>query len=145
MNLDDKIAVLQAAKDGKTIQLRNTRHHPGYGHGFTNAPNWQDAQDTHNELSFNFRVFDYRVKPESILDVARENHFRINSVRAIACTAKALHDNSHSADKSWSDSWGNLNKEAFKVIYYGSGDVTVGCQTFKWGNIDKLGKEQGWW
>ena len=47
MTLDEMIAVLMAAKDGKVIQFRN-------------VCGWEDAEDVY----WNFRVNEYRVKPE---------------------------------------------------------------------------------
>ena len=59
MTIDEMIAVLQAAKEGKQIQWR-TRGCP--------AADWDDFNDF---SAMNFGVFDFRVKPEP-------RHFWVN-------------------------------------------------------------------
>ena len=51
MTIDEMIAVLQAAKEGKQIQARS-KHYPDGG--------WRDTDIS----SWHFFPFDYRVKPE---------------------------------------------------------------------------------
>jgi hypothetical protein len=66
MTLKEKIAILQAGLDGKTIQTRNK---PG-GSLTTDGiflkgsyPNWTEVP-LHEPGSFNFALYDYRIKPE---------------------------------------------------------------------------------
>lgn len=53
MTIDEMITVLQAAKEGKNIQMK---HHHG------NNPEWKDVESS--RLGWDFSCFDYRVKPE---------------------------------------------------------------------------------
>jgi DNA polymerase III delta prime subunit len=54
MDIDSMIAVLQAAKAGKRIQIRSN-------HGWKTELHWSDRDNT---ITWNFEAFDYRVKPE---------------------------------------------------------------------------------
>lgn len=67
MTLDDKIAVLQAAKRGEKIQLKQK----GYFHdsSWRSASTWQDMYPDLMENAFNFAVFDYRIAPKNATSI----------------------------------------------------------------------------
>ena len=55
-SLEEKIAVMQAALEGETIQMKHN-----------NAETWTDWLYSNSELSWNWNIADYRVKPEPIV------------------------------------------------------------------------------
>ena len=59
MTLDDQIAILQAAKEGKEIQTRpKPRITDTWG-----SYEWYDALEIVQDQAFNFAKYEYRVKP----------------------------------------------------------------------------------
>lgn len=64
MNLDAKIAILLAAKEGKRIERRNGPFFSAGGTGWSDVPVWTETtQPALNDNAFNFGQYEYRVKP----------------------------------------------------------------------------------
>lgn len=82
MAIDDMIAVLRAAKEGKVIQFTSNRR----------IEDWQSGQ----RLGFNFDDFDYRVKPEPPKprewDLRGEHVYEVGGAGSINALVNVGHD-----------------------------------------------------
>jgi DNA polymerase III delta prime subunit len=75
MDIDSMIAVLTAAKAGKQIQIRSN-------YGYKTELHWSDRD---NNITWNFELFDFRVKPEPrewwIVQSKIEENFNVHAFR----------------------------------------------------------------
>lgn len=86
MNLNEKIELLQAARDGKIVQARLIdRGDDGtvLGSFWNTRPGWNDVSMPDRSGRFNFGLYDYRIKPDlaTITSVQGEKY----EVKAYKC------------------------------------------------------------